>query len=230
MKILILSATKSEILPFLDSHEWQHVSESLYRVHAYGHFIDVLISYPGVYYTIFALTRCISENTYDLVLNVGIAGAFDEYIRLGDLVTVVSEQIADLGVNDRGKFLSLFELNLLDSDQKPFTKGCIYPLQTILNSRIDALKHVNGLTVNTVSGEIGEICRLKNTYNADVETMEGAAVFFVCSSMNVQSYQIRAISNYVEERQKENWKIGLAIENLNSEIIAVIQAFKKKLS
>jgi futalosine hydrolase len=33
--------------------------------------------------------------------------------------------------------------------------------------------------------------------------------------MNVPCIQIRAVSNYVERRNRDNWQIGLAIKNLN---------------
>jgi futalosine hydrolase len=35
---------------------------------------------------------------------------------------------------------------------------------------------------------------------------------------NVPCVQIRAISNFVEKRNKSNWDIGIAIENLNKEL------------
>jgi len=54
--------------------------------------------------------------------------------------------------------------------------------------------------------------------NPDIETMEGAACMIACKNMGVPCIQIRSISNYIEERNKSNWKIDFAIENLNSEL------------
>ena len=53
--------------------------------------------------------------------------------------------------------------------------------------------------------------------------MEGAAVFYACKMNNVPCLQVRAISNYVEPRNKENWQINLAINNLNNWIINFIE-------
>ena len=44
--------------------------------------------------------------------------------------------------------------------------------------------------------------------------MEGAAFFYVCLCENIPFLQIRAISNYVEQRNEKNWNIPLAIKNL----------------
>ena len=52
--------------------------------------------------------------------------------------------------------------------------------------------------------------------------MEGAAFFKVCNYFNVPCMQIRSISNRVEKRNKENWDISLAIENLNREVAQII--------
>jgi futalosine hydrolase len=53
----------------------------------------------------------------------------------------------------------------------------------------------------------------------DVESMEGAAVFYCCDQVGQPVIQLRSISNYVESRKKENWQTGLAIKNLNDWII-----------
>ncbi|WP_431199504.1 hypothetical protein ACRQ5D_10000 [Mucilaginibacter sp. P25] len=40
--------------------------------------------------------------------------------------------------------------------------------------------------------------------------------------MNVPGMQIRAVSNYVEKRNREAWNIGLAIKNLNTFAIDLV--------
>ena len=52
--------------------------------------------------------------------------------------------------------------------------------------------------------------------------MEGASVAFVANNKSVPVIQIRAISNYVEPRNKANWDISLAIKNLNAFLIDFI--------
>ena len=59
------------------------------------------------------------------------------------------------------------------------------------------------------------IDKTKKGFNPDVESMEGAAVFYTCEySGTVPFVEVRAISNYVEKRDKSKWKTGDAINNL----------------
>jgi futalosine hydrolase len=55
--------------------------------------------------------------------------------------------------------------------------------------------------------------------------MEGAAFFYACEEANVDGLQVRAISNYVEKRNKENWNLALAVKNLNDWLIQDIKTF-----
>jgi futalosine hydrolase len=57
--------------------------------------------------------------------------------------------------------------------------------------------------------------------------MEGAAFHYVCLTEKVPFLQLRAVSNYVGERNKKNWNIKLAIENLNKATIEVLHLLQK---
>ena len=87
------------------------------------------------------------------------------------------------------------------------------------------LKKVSGITVNTTHGNNRSVELFKDKFNADIETMEGAAVFYVCLQEQIRFMQIRAVSNYVEERNVANWNIPLAIENLNQKLLEIINQF-----
>ncbi len=54
------------------------------------------------------------------------------------------------------------------------------------------------------------------------KTMEGAAFFYVCLKENMNFFQIRTISNYVEERNEARWNIPLAIKNLTQQVLEII--------
>ena len=84
------------------------------------------------------------------------------------------------------------------------------------------MKQVKSITVNTVHGNEKSIKNIVRRLNPDIENMEGAAVFKVCETFNIPCIQIRAISNYVEKRNKESWNIPLAIQNLNIEVEKII--------
>jgi futalosine hydrolase len=58
--------------------------------------------------------------------------------------------------------------------------------------------------------------------HAEIESMEGAAFLFACNQTKVSCRQIRAVSNYVEKRDRSKWNIPLAITNLNKVLIDFI--------
>jgi futalosine hydrolase len=57
--------------------------------------------------------------------------------------------------------------------------------------------------------------------------MEGAPFFYVCLKERVPFMSLRSISNYVEDRNKENWKMKDAIESLNSALSELLKIIKE---
>lgn len=195
MKLLIVAATEKEIGPFLQQAP---------PVQA-----DVLITGVGMVATAYHLGKKISEQNYDLILNVGIAGTFDRNIPLGTLVNVTEDTLAELGAEDGEKWLSIEELGFGTS-----TYSSVSPLK---HNHISALRVCRGITVNTVHGHTPSIQQILTRYpGVQIESMEGAAVFYAASQAKTPALQIRAISNYVELRNRETWDIPRAIQNLNS--------------
>jgi futalosine hydrolase len=90
----------------------------------------------------------------------------------------------------------------------------------------DLLKTVVAITVNTATGSEITRLRLKNKFNPDIETMEGAAFFYICIRERIPFLAIRAISNRVEPRDKRNWKINLALANLSEKLTEVLLTLK----
>ncbi|MEM8908425.1 MAG: futalosine hydrolase, partial [Bacteroidota bacterium] len=186
--------------------------------------VDVLLTGVGMTATAFALGQYLATAQPSLLLNAGTAGAFDRDIPLGTVLNVVSERFADLGVETAtGSFTDVHELGLVGADDFPFQQGL---LQNEAGKQYAFLPQVSGLTVNKVHGFPQSIERLQTKYAVAVETMEGAAVFYACLLAKVPFLQIRSISNYVEARNKANWKIPLAIERLNQVLLEMLQTFE----
>ena len=53
--------------------------------------------------------------------------------------------------------------------------------------------------------------------------MEGASLHFIGRDLTIPFMQIRAVSNYVGERDKTKWKIDLAISNLHNELTKLLK-------
>ncbi len=225
MKILIVSATEKEILPLKNKLKTKTSEACILKYSGIKDFsVDFLVTGIGSTLTTYALTKKISIKKYDIIINAGIAGSFNTALKIGDVVNVYSDEFADLGIEDKNEFFTLFEKGFIKKDELPFTDCKLSnPAELSLN-----LKNVSGITVNTTHGNKNSIELFKNKFKADIETMEGAAFFYVCLNENVKFLQIRAISNYVEERNNANWDIPLAINNLNEKLFELIDVIKNK--
>jgi futalosine hydrolase len=203
MKTLVVAATKAELTFF-----YQHFNLPE------GDFVesknfDLLITGVGMVATAFALGKHLSPK-YDLVVNFGIAGCFDRNITLGTVLNITEDTFAELGAENGAEFLTITDLGFGENHY------------TSKSQRKVALPIAKGITMNCVTGSEKSIKNLIKRLNPTTESMEGAAVFYACKQLNIDCLQIRSISNYVEPRNKDNWKIGLAVKNLNDWAIAFI--------
>jgi futalosine hydrolase len=179
--------------------------------------ITAAITGIGIASTVYNLTKLLNDK-YDLVLNIGIAGSFSEQLRICDVVTVFSETFGDFGVAVKNGFSTCFEENIVDANMCPFVNGILTSKNAGQIASDLSIPVVNGVTNNTVSGEEMLIKRMRDKFCPDIETMEGAAFFYVCLMENVPFAGIRAISNMVESRDKSKWNIPQAIKNLSDKV------------
>ncbi len=56
-----------------------------------------------------------------------------------------------------------------------------------------------------------------------VESMEGAALHYTCLMENIPFIQIRAMSNYIAERNKKKWNMKESVDNLNNELVKTLK-------
>ena len=181
---------------------------------------EVLVTGVGMVSTVFHLTNALNLNKYSQLVNVGLSGAINRELYLGQVVNVASDEFAFWGAEDNGTFLSVFDLHLQNENEPPFQNKKLVPSQS--EFKLDNLQKVKGLTVQTVTGSEASLVLLQKTYTADSESMEGAAVFYVANQFKIPALQIRAISNYVEPRNRDNWKIKEALDALTSVVKPLI--------
>ncbi|MBL7701217.1 MAG: futalosine hydrolase [Ferruginibacter sp.] len=209
MQILLIAATAPEIEPFTTANS--HV--------------DVLITGVGVPSTIYHLQKRIHQVDYDLIVQAGIAGSFNADDTLGKVVLVKQDCFADLGIEEKGNYIPVFNMGFADKDEFPFTNGWLMNMDD--NLKYADVPKVKAITVNKVSDSELQKQQFVTNFNADIESMEGAALHYLCLQENIPFIQIRSISNYVGERDKTKWKIKVAIENLNQELTILINELTK---
>ena len=189
--------------------------------------IDFLITGVGMTATAYSLMKRIAVRKYQLAINIGLAGSFRKEIKIGETVAVVSDTFADLGAEDGDEFLSVFEIGLQQEDHFPFLNGKLKSDAHEKYPALKALKKVKAITVNTVHGNDDSIQKTIRKFHPDIESMEGAAFFYVCMMERVPYIQLRAISNHVERRNRSNWNIEVAIKSLNEAVTKLLNELKE---
>jgi len=229
LKILCVAATKIEIGSlircFEDAGEYASVGDLRFRRE--GLEVDVLMTGVGLVPALYFVTRQLKMETYDLLLNIGIAGSFYPQLETGDVVRVVEDNFADMGAQDDAGFYSMFQAGFWNKDERPFSNGRLIPqVDMRWTGGLESLAQVKGLTVQNVSGDPVHTREKLERYGADVETMEGAAFFYVALMENKPAIQVRAISNMVGDRDAAGWDIPVATQNLADAVFRYLQSLK----
>jgi futalosine hydrolase len=204
MNILIVAATNFEIADFKASKPNS----------------PVLITGVGVPAALYHLQKVVANNNFDLVIQAGIAGAFTNEFQLGETVLVKQDTFGDMGIEEKNEFTPIFETDLFNKNEFPFTNGWLVNNENYLKQ--SSLELVKAITVNKVTdNNLVKEQQIKN-FNPEIESMEGAAFHYVCLQEKMPFLQLRSISNYVGERDKTKWKMNEAIGNLNRELLILI--------
>jgi len=216
IKILIVGATQPEISPTLKYvlDVSKNETEELENLE-----VSFILTGVGMVNTAFTLGK-LHANKFDVVINAGVAGSFLNH-KQGTVLNITEDCFSDLGAEDGEDFITIDEMGLGNQHVK-----IAYPFK---NSIIDKLELAKGITVNTVHGNEKSIEQIVAYLNPDVESMEGAAFIQAANALKWTAVQIRAISNQVEKRNKNNWQMPLAIKNLNDFLIDLLNDLNKTI-
>jgi futalosine hydrolase len=214
MNCLVVAATVMEIMPLLEQYRAKNGLPSTIAP-------DILITGIGLTATTYALTKQLQIKCPDIIIQAGVGGCFDKTISLGSVFAIKQEAIADLSVIEKEQLKTMFDLNLLSQNQYPFSKGWLMNKSEVVKKV--KLKKVKAVSVNEITTSKQKINLYKEVFTPVVESMEGAALHYVCLMEKIPFIQIRAVSNYVGERNKKNWKMKESIINLNKELIRLLQ-------
>jgi futalosine hydrolase len=189
--------------------------------------INVLVAGIGSVSTAWEMQKWISINTKpDLAINTGIAGSYNEEIKIGDVVMPVTDCFADSGVEDGNNFLTLHEAGLTHASEFPYINGEIRAYSEFTERLNGIVRPVRAITVNTATGSDATREKLIRKFNPDIETMEGATFFYICSREKIPFLALRAVSNIIEIRNRKNWDIKLALSNLAEKLNEVVLTLK----
>jgi futalosine hydrolase len=182
--------------------------------------VSHLFTGVGLLATTYELTRAVYQYRPTLLLQAGIAGALDEQLELASAVLVESDCIGDLGVVENQIFADLFRLGLAQKNETPYQETKLLNTHPFISSSV--LPSVNAVSVNEISTNPDRISYYQQVLGAQIESMEGAALHYVGLMEQIPFLQIRSVSNYIGERNKQAWKLQEAIESLNMELQQLI--------
>ena len=170
-----------------------------------------------------------SGEPYNLVVNLGIAGSYDlEAFPIGSAAVISREHFADLGFGSEEGFSDLFQYGILDKDEFPYTKGALarqllpYPH---IEKVLEKYGAGAGATVQCVTGTQARCNEIVDMYNPQIESMEGAGVYYAALMEKVPFFELRTVSNAVGERDTSKWESKAALDTLEEccrEIFSVI--------
>ncbi|MEY3322633.1 MAG: hypothetical protein RLZZ417_2216 [Bacteroidota bacterium] len=226
MKILIVSATSLEIdqsVTYLNN-QWKMIPGGNWE--SENHEINILITGVGAFNTMYALMNCLKKSEYSLIIQAGIGGSYQKDKPLGFVYYLKTERFGDVGIEEKnGDFTSLFDTPFMNKNEFPFVDGVLINPDTELAKFLPC---ANGITLNTVTGTNERAHKLCHHYpDIEIESMEGAPFFYVCLKENIPFMSLRSISNYVEDRNKDNWMLNEAIESLNNSLCELLNIIKE---
>ena len=200
--ILVVAATELEIPRLISGPRGPHS-------------IEVLVTGVGMVATAAHVALALARTRYDLALNFGLCGSFDSELEPGAVVHVTEDRLSELGAEDGDKFLPIEELGLGQS-------SLIVNASLPQNSALLELPRVCAITVNTVHGSEASIAAVRQRCTPQVESMEGAAFAYACALAAIPYAQVRAVSNIVERRNRDAWRMDLAVGELNDAALRIL--------
>jgi futalosine hydrolase len=176
--------------------------------------VDMLVSGVGPVEAASAVAAALANDKYRLVVNAGIAGAFDGAAAIGDGVVVSEERM---------------ELRLESGEAFSLPRGA----STVESVRSDAslvarlqaagFAALRGVTVSRVTSSEATAQRLAQSLGAQVESMEGFAVLRAAERAGIAAIEVRGISNRCGARERSGWDFAAGVSGLRNVAAALLE-------
>ncbi|MFH2093995.1 MAG: futalosine hydrolase [Pseudomonadota bacterium] len=232
--LLILSATSVEAASFLTqcpavSTRSIRAGQAIIAGNIGSVAFDLLITGPGVFNAVHALTAYLAETQYnakpDLIVQIGIAGVFNQTsLTIGDIAIATGEYYIHTGVESDSVQNDPLPFDLIETDPKSrigfysFDPHRVDPLHAILSregkEKGIAVGKAPFVTVSTITASLDTANQLYTAFSPVMEAMEGAASAHVARLYDIPMVEVRAASNIVGERDRTRWDIDLAVKHM----------------
>jgi futalosine hydrolase len=167
--------------------------------------VETLVTGVGPVEAACAIAAALAARQYRLVVNAGLAGAFDGAARIGEGV-VVTEDSMELRLESGQTFA-------LPGGRRTIEAAHSEPT---LTARLGAegFPVLHGITVARVTSTDATARRLAASYAAQVESMEGFAALRAAARAGVAAIEVRGISNRVGARESSGWDFAAGLAGL----------------
>lgn len=225
MRLLITAAEEEELTTAKQAYNSLSINEQKS--------LDItwMLTGIGTTSTSYRLTKILNsvDTPFDLAINIGIAGSFTNNFPIGSVARIEKEFFGDLGFETFTGFQTLFDYKILDADTHPFRSGALNAPK--LSEKVEEAMHeyrdACAVTVQTVSGLPEKTEQLIKGFMPAIESMEGAAFFYVCILEEIPFIELRSVSNEVGERDRTKWDIPLALSSLKNANTKLLKALAK---
>ncbi|HEY2473988.1 MAG TPA: hypothetical protein VGI19_04220 [Candidatus Cybelea sp.] len=176
--------------------------------------VERLVTGVGPVEAACAVSSALAHGTYELVVNAGLAGAFDGAARIGDGV-VVAEDTMEVRLESGDTFsLPRGERTV----EAAYSDARV--AQQLKSAGFPALR---GVTVARVTSTEATAQRLAQSQGAQVESMEGFAVLRAAERAGIAAIEVRGISNRCGTRESSGWDFAAGIAGLKRIVDAVFE-------
>lgn len=211
---LVTAATSFELEPFVSTLPA-------------GLGVETLLTGVGPVETAVRLTSLLADRGKGClgVVNIGVAGAYvrDQGAQLLDICLAEHEVLGDLGIclEDGIEAIrgSAFQLE----DQFSLDRKLLAAAAGILQAGRIPYKVGTFVTVSCVTATDSRGQMLARQYQGVCENMEGAAAARVCQEFGLPLLELRCVSNFVEQRNRAQWRMREACHRCGEVAARVVE-------
>ncbi|MDD2595287.1 MAG: hypothetical protein PHD11_05660 [Bacteroidales bacterium] len=213
MNILFTAAAPEELQSARNAYE--HLKSDNQRIN-----VSFAVTGMGTTSLCYKLTKILNSNgiegCYDMIVNVGVAGSYTSRFPVGTVVNISTEQFGDSDAASRSGFQTIFDYSTLDANAVPFINGVLKNTSVVdrFSYAIQDIPSAVGITFQTKQSSGLHGGRIERQFTPEIDTMEGAAFFYVCMMEDISFIELRAVSYMVGEEDRTKWNVPLALNRL----------------
>ena len=170
--------------------------------------IPIIITGAGKTNACLTAARVFQQFAPRSALLMGICGAYqNSSLNIGDVVCITKDYFVDECVFDGKTITTLAEKHMPLCHENCATFEKTHFLKAVSSNSVSFIAATDYIS-NLYTTKTG----------AQTENMEGAAFGTACAKYNIKAYQIRAVSNFCGDAEKQKWNITKAATNLKTSI------------